>query len=105
MCWSPDVGDGLLVQYQLRVVRLAAGLVGVEGQHLGSVASISDQVSQERVLRKCHIPITHSYYVGSHLFLHTHCATLVVYHSDSIILCVQCTIRKPLHTCFCGEYF
>ena len=38
MCWSPDVGDGLLVQYQVRVVRLAAGLVGVEGQHFGSVA-------------------------------------------------------------------
>ena len=68
MCWSPDVGDGLLVQYQLRVVRLAAGLVGVEGQHFGSVASISDQVSQERVLRifniPINIPITHSYYVG-----------------------------------------
>ena len=50
MCWSPDVGDGLLVQYQLRVVRLTAGLVCVEGQHFGSVVSISDQVSQERVL-------------------------------------------------------
>ena len=87
MCWSPDVGDGLPVQYQLRIVRLAAGLVGVEGQHFGSVASISDQVSQERVLRTFHIPMTHSYYVGSHLFLHTHCATLVVHHSDSI--CVQ----------------
>ena len=89
MCWSHDVGDGLLVQYQLRVVRLTAGLVGVEGQHFGSVASISDQVSQERVLRIIHIPITHSYYVGSHLFLHTHYATLVVHHCDSIILCVQ----------------
>ena len=89
MYWSSDVGDGLLVQYQLRVVRLTAGLVGVEGQHFGSVASIADQVSQERVLRIFHIPITHSYYVGSHLFLHTHCATLVVHHSDSIYICVQ----------------
>ena len=58
MCWSPDVGDGLLVQYQLRVVRLTAGLVGVERQHFGSVASIADQVSQERVLRVFYIPIT-----------------------------------------------
>ena len=87
MCWSPDVGDGLLIQYQLRVVRLAAGLVGVEGQHFGSVASIADQVSQERILCIFHIPIMHYYYIGSHLFLHTHCTTLVVHHSDSI--CVQ----------------
>ena len=58
---SPDVGDGLLLQYQLRVVRLAAGLVGVEGQHFGSVASISDQVSQG-IMGKGIMYILHSYY-------------------------------------------
>ena len=57
MCWSPDVGDGLLVQYQLRVVRLVAGLVEDKRQHFGTVAFISDQVSQERVLHIFHIPI------------------------------------------------
>ena len=60
MYWSPDAGDGpgLLVQYQLRVVRLAAGLVEGKRQHFGTLAFISDQVSQKRVLRIFHIPTT-----------------------------------------------
>ena len=58
MYWSPDVGDGLLVQYQLRVVRLAAGLVEGKRQHFSTLAFISDQISQDRVLRIFNIPIT-----------------------------------------------
>ena len=60
----------MLLQYQLRVVRLAAGLVGVEGQHFGSVASIADQIGQNRVLRIFYIPIIHilSLYMQLYVF-------------------------------------
>ena len=106
MCWSPDVGDGLLVQYQLRVVRLAAGLVGVEGQHFGSVASISDQVSQERVLCIFYIPIIHilSLYMQLYVFRdrvhHTYVSRCSHWCSE-----IEYTIPMSLHTCFCGECF